>query len=456
MRSIATTALFACFLAFAPVSYTTAAALSPKCTGMSKGAECWNELTNRPGCYIFDPYYDPPETATWSGVCVGGVAVGQGTWEWETANNSGESTGMLDDDGMMHGRWIERWADGNVSEGPYSDGKRQGHWVRRQADGFTGEGSYVDGKRHGHWVWSKVDGTTHKGPYLDGKRHGYWVLRDDDGTVWQGLYVDDDRQGQWIMFQADGTTGSGLYVDGKMDVGHGVHWADEKVSEVFFVYGNAQDRNYLGAGQAARERQRAAEEAAQPAPDPVRRIQEALAGAGFDPGPVEGEFGPRTRRAIEGWQQANGHAVTGELTDAQVEALLAAAPTRPFGPNWSIVENQPCQVWNYGMPEKLKPFTWSGPCIDGKVSGEGRLTVSRIGASYQGSMADGKFHRHGTMTWANGDRYEGEWRDSKPHGHGTYTRADGSRYEGEWRAGCFEQDGRRLRIGTTKEACGFE
>ena len=118
MRSIATTALFAGLLAFAPVSYTTAAALSPKCTGISKGAECWNELTNRPGCYIFDPYYDPPETATWSGVCVGGVAVGQGTWEWETANNSGESTGMLDDDGKMHGRWVERWADGNVSEGP--------------------------------------------------------------------------------------------------------------------------------------------------------------------------------------------------------------------------------------------------------------------------------------------------------------------------------------------------
>ena len=56
-----------------------------------------------------------------------------------------------------------------------------------------------------------------------------------------------------------------------------------------------------------------------------RRIQEALASAGFDPGPADGEFGPRTRRAIQAWQQANGHAVTGDLTRAQAETI--SSPT---------------------------------------------------------------------------------------------------------------------------------
>ena len=122
-----------------------------------------------------------------------------------------------------------------------------------------------------------------------------------------------------------------------------------------------------------------------------RRIQEALAGAGFDPGPADGQFGPRTRQAIEAWQQANGHTPTGELTSGQVDALLAdAAALESFGPNWSIVENQPCQVWNFGKPEKFEPYIWSGACVDGKASGEGRPTVSGIGASYQGSMAGGQ------------------------------------------------------------------
>ena len=196
-------------------------------------------------------------------------------------------------------------------------------------------------------------------------------------------------------------------------------------------------------------------------PDQRRRVQEALARADFDPGPADGKFGPRTRRAIEGWQHANGYASTGELTSGQVEALLASAvPLERFGPNWSIVENRPCQVWNYGAAETLGPFTWSGACVDGRASGEGRLALSGIGASLQGEMVDGKphghgtltetdgsgyeggwrdgmWHGHGTSTWPDGTRYEGEWRDGAEHGYGTYTEADGDRYEGEWRGGVW-------------------
>ena len=165
-----------------------------------------------------------------------------------------------------------------------------------------------------------------------------------------------------------------------------------------------------------------------------RRIQKALASAGFDPGSADGKFGPRTRQAIEGWQQANGHAATGELTSRQAEARLAGAPAlEPFGSNWSIVENQPCQVWNYGKPEKYEPFTWSGACVDSKASGEGHLTNSL--GSYQGGMIRGKYHGRGTMIYASGGRYEGEHRDGKAHGYGSGTFPSGTRYEGEHRNG---------------------
>ena len=92
----------------------------------------------------------------------------------------------------------------------------------------------------------------------------------------------------------------------------------------------------------------------------------------------------------------------------------AAAPLEPFGPNWSIVENQPCQVWNHGNGDKLEPFTWSGGCVDGKASGEGRLTFSGGKGSYQGSMAGGKRHGRGTNTNLSGKRFTCEHRDGKP------------------------------------------
>ena len=41
------------------------------------------------------------------------------------------------------------------------------------------------------------------------------------------------------------------------------------------------------------------------------RVQSALATQGFDPGPPDGVFGPRTRGAIQSWQQASGYAGDG-------------------------------------------------------------------------------------------------------------------------------------------------
>ena len=212
-----------------------------------------------------------------------------------------------------------------------------------------------------------------------------------------------------------------------------------------------------------------------------RRVQAALAAEGFDPGPADGKFGPKTRRAIEAWQQANGYVPTGELTSVEAESLLdRAAPLEPFGPNWSITENQPCQVHN-PYPEPGETVTWSGACVDGKASGEGQVVWRGSYGEfvYEGGYRDGKMHGHGTYARANGGRYEGEWRDSKANGHGTYTWASGNRYEGEWRDskpngrgtltwtnddyegewrdGCFgEKDGRWAFAHTTAAACGFE
>jgi hypothetical protein len=53
----------------------------------------------------------------------------------------------------------------------------------------------------------------------------------------------------------------------------------------------------------------------------IRRAQELLAQLGFDPGPVDGLIGPRTRAAVESFEQAKGLPASGEVTPALIDRL---------------------------------------------------------------------------------------------------------------------------------------
>lgn len=60
----------------------------------------------------------------------------------------------------------------------------------------------------------------------------------------------------------------------------------------------------------------------------VKEVQQALQDRGHDPGPIDGIVGPRTRSAIEQFQQAEGIQPSGQL-DAETLTLLGveARPT---------------------------------------------------------------------------------------------------------------------------------
>jgi peptidoglycan hydrolase-like protein with peptidoglycan-binding domain len=53
----------------------------------------------------------------------------------------------------------------------------------------------------------------------------------------------------------------------------------------------------------------------------ARAAQEALRTKGFDPGPVDGKFGPRTTQALRDFQKQEGLRVTGRL-DGETRAKL--------------------------------------------------------------------------------------------------------------------------------------
>ena len=64
------------------------------------------------------------------------------------------------------------------------------------------------------------------------------------------------------------------------------------------------------------------------ADDMVKRAQEALSEKGFDPGPVDGRWGPNTKGAVMKFQEGEGLPATG-LLDDQTKNLLHASMGDP-------------------------------------------------------------------------------------------------------------------------------
>lgn len=67
----------------------------------------------------------------------------------------------------------------------------------------------------------------------------------------------------------------------------------------------------------------------------VSEVQQALADAGFNPGPIDGDFGPQTRAAVMAFQQARGlevDGVVGPQTWGALQGAAAPAPAASGGP----------------------------------------------------------------------------------------------------------------------------
>ena len=62
--------------------------------------------------------------------------------------------------------------------------------------------------------------------------------------------------------------------------------------------------------------------------DERRRVQTSLSALDFDPGAIDGIFGPGTRTALSAWQRANGFVATGYLTADQLSLMSQQAGRR--------------------------------------------------------------------------------------------------------------------------------
>lgn len=242
----------------------------------------------------------------------------------------------------------------------------------------------------------------------------------------------------------------------------------------------------------------AAEEAA-PQDAPMSReqriqVQQGLAALGFDPGPADGLFGPKTRAAIWDWQNAKGLEPTGFLTREEAEALGAmgqaagaydensdpevaerdepafeeSAPEPSGSRNrvlyfpqcsglhelppdetgcWQAISNhQECDFFlpRSQFPARKGQFTWSGVCQQNAAHGRGTLkhdgeagdgggeTVSLSGTFVEGQMQGDWVGNYRTSDGFEGTM-EGPFVDGEVNGHWVYRGrpADGGEFTRE-------------------------
>ena len=143
--------------------------------------------------------------------------------------------------------------------------------------------------------------------------------------------------------------------------------------------------------------------------------------------------GPGTEYDVVGTLDAGtGVQVTGKVRGRdwlRVDVLKGGGDAFIYASLLKEAAAQACVPWSM----RAICSTWSGPCADGKASGQGRAEGDGS-AFYEGAALAGRPHGQGTADDGRGTRYEGAWRNGVPHGHGVHVK-NGVRYEGEFRDG---------------------
>lgn len=78
-------------------------------------------------------------------------------------------------------------------------------------------------------------------------------------------------------------------------------------------------------------------------------------------------------------------------------------------------------------------FTYAGDWKDDVPQGDNCVIKFASGATYEGSVIEGKFDGRGTYTWPDGrTQYSGQWRANRMHGEGVYKDANGMVWSGRF------------------------
>jgi hypothetical protein len=91
----------------------------------------------------------------------------------------------------------------------------------------------------------------------------------------------------------------------------------------------------------------------------LKDLQRMLAEKGFDPGPQDGMWGPRTKQALEGWKRAAGMPVN-DIVDAGIMTTLQFWAGKPGGVTMTGPSGRPPGASMYGSTASKPPNTLAG------------------------------------------------------------------------------------------------
>ncbi len=160
------------------------------------------------------------DDGTYVGQHKSGILHGKGVYTWKNGEKyDGEYV-----NGDKTGKGVYLWANGDIYEGEYLNNSRSGKGVFTWADGTRYEGDFVNGKRTGKGIYTWTSGTRYEGDFVDGERTGKGLYTWASGAKYEGDFVDGERTGKGVYTWASGTKYEGDFVDGE-STGKGVlYW----------------------------------------------------------------------------------------------------------------------------------------------------------------------------------------------------------------------------------------
>ena len=126
-------------------------------------------IKDNKGCKIANPEPQAEESVTWTGLCVDGMAQGEGILQWfEKDQATARYEGILD----------KGWANG------------QGEL--KMPGGIHYKGEWKDSRENGQGRLDWPDGSWYEGEWRDGKPNGYGQYRSPEGRMLTGKFVDGE------------------------------------------------------------------------------------------------------------------------------------------------------------------------------------------------------------------------------------------------------------------------
>ncbi|CAI2378828.1 unnamed protein product [Moneuplotes crassus] len=121
--------------------------------------------------------------------------------------------------GKAHGYGVRKWKNGCIYKGEWVDGDKEGHgtqiWGKETkwaGDQYVGQ--WLNGLMHGKGLYTWKNGNTYKGEYKNNQRNGYGVYKWTTGDRYEGYWEDDNMNGLGTVYYADCSSWHGIWKDG--------------------------------------------------------------------------------------------------------------------------------------------------------------------------------------------------------------------------------------------------